>query len=404
MSQILDGIPINELTEDHLNSLQLLRVTEGPRLEFKAELKMSSGSEKRELCKDVSALANSQGGYIIFGLSEANGVVSGIPGIEFGDIEQQRLIQIITSGIAPRLQSVAHNSVPLRNGNKALVVKVEPDGYLHQVKYDDNRYYKRTGTITIAMESSDVESFFTSKGPSDRKEEIEQFIANYHGALRSKQYFKGVSGQGICAVTIVPEVASYKLDFGNLPHDINLLFRPMYCSGWDSEITGRARFTFGRHREEKTPYAVTEITELGELKAFNSFLLENRYGRSPLPENVTGYVPSIAYERELINSIHQYLSSFLQLGVSPPFFVNMALLAVRGYIMYVDPIRVSDYGRTLSQDDVRPPSIKFNADADFASLDAVAKVLRPAFDFIWREFGFPRSFNFTTDGDWAPER
>jgi len=404
MTQILDGIPINELTEDHLNSLQLLRVSEGPRLEFKADLKMSSSSEKRELCNDISALANSQGGYILFGVSEANGVVSGIPGIAFADTEQQQFMQIITSGIAPRLQSVVHHILPLRNGKQALVVKVEPDGYPHQVKYDDNRYYKRTGTITIAMESSDVESFFTSKGPADRKEEIEQFITNYHAALRSKQYFKGVTGQGICTVAIVPEVASYKLDFGNLPHDINLLFSPMYCSGWDSEITGRARFTFGRHRDEKTPYAVTKITELGELKAFNTFLLENRYGRAPLPEHVTGYVPSIAYERELINSIHQYLSSFAQLGVSPPFFVNCALVGLRGYIMYVDPIQFSTYGRVLQQDDVLPPSVKFVANADFASREAVTKVLRPTFDFIWREFGFQRSFNYTDDGEWAPER
>ncbi|MBN1518170.1 ATP-binding protein [Candidatus Sumerlaeota bacterium] len=104
MSRLLDGIPIKELTEDHLNSLKQERVAESVRLEFKAELKMASDSEKRELCKDVSAMANSQGGYILFGVSEANGVVSGIPGITFTDTEQQQFMQIITSGIAPRLQ------------------------------------------------------------------------------------------------------------------------------------------------------------------------------------------------------------------------------------------------------------------------------------------------------------
>lgn len=254
------------------------------------------------------------------------------------------------------------------------------------------------------MESSDVKSFFTSKSPTDRNEEIEQFIANYHADLRSKQYFKGVSDQGICAVTIVPEVASYKLDFSNLPHDINLLFPPMYCSGWGSEITGRARFTFGRYQNEKTPYAVTEITELGELKAFNSSLLEDRYSRVQLPENCTRFVPNIAYERELIKSIHQYLSSFEQVGVSPPFFINCALLSVHGYYMYVDPKQSTEYGRTLQQDDVLPPSIRFLSKDNFASHKAVAKVLRPTFDFIWREFGFQRSFNYTTGGEWVPER
>jgi hypothetical protein len=129
-----------------------------------------------------------------------------------------------------------------------------------------------------------------------------------------------------------------------------------------------------------------------------------RYGRDPLPENITGYVPSVAYERELIGSVHQYLSSFDQLGVSPPFFVNCALLAIRGYVMYVDPVRFSTYGRILQQDDILPPPVKFVADADFASREAVAKTLRPTFDFIWREFGFQRNFNYNDDGDWQPER
>ncbi len=56
MSQILDGLPFHDLSEDHLNSLQLLRVPEGPRLEFKGDLKLASNTEKRELCKDIPHL------------------------------------------------------------------------------------------------------------------------------------------------------------------------------------------------------------------------------------------------------------------------------------------------------------------------------------------------------------
>ena len=126
MSNILDGIPLHDLVEDHLNSLQLLRVSEGPRLEFKAELNMSTSAEKREVCKDISALANSQGGYVLYGVSEANGVISGIPGIDFDDPRQQQFFQIVTSGIAPRVQSLSHTIIRLRNGRSAFVVRVEP--------------------------------------------------------------------------------------------------------------------------------------------------------------------------------------------------------------------------------------------------------------------------------------
>ena len=185
-----------------------------------------------------------------------------------------------------------------------------------------------------------------------------------------------------------------------MPHDIHLLLRLIYCYRRDSELTGRALFTFGQGCDKNTPYAVTEITELSELKAFNSLLLE-RSGRNSLPKNVTGYV-RIAYEHELISATHQYLSSFAQLGVSPPFFVNLALLAIWGYVMYVDPPRTRS--RILQQDGVLPPTVKFVGNADFASWEAVARALRPAFDFIWREFGFQRSLNYNKNGDWQAER
>ena len=339
----------------------------------------------------------------MFGVGESNGVVDAIAGIVFGDTEQQQFLQIVTSGISPRIQALEHSVVSLRNGNVVLVVKIAPDSYLHQVKYDDNRYYKRTGTITLAMESSDVETFFTSKGPANRNEEIEQLINDYRGDLRSKKYFRGVSGQGVCALTIVPETASFKIDFGNLPSNMDLLFQPLYCSGWDSEVTGRAYFTFGRQREAKTPYAATEITEFGELKAFNTLIFEP-YGKAPLPESAVGYIPSIAYEQELIKSTHKYLNSFADLGVSPPFTVNISLISLRSYIMHVDPVRFSNFGRILQQDDVLPNSIRFMSSSEFDTLESVAIALKPAFDFIWREFGFKRSFNYNDSGDWAPHR
>ena len=404
MSQILDGIPFHDMAEDHLNSLVLLRVAENARLEYKMELKTSSDKDKRELCKDVSALANSQGGYILFGISESNGTPSGIPGIQFDDTFKQQLFQILMSGISPRIQRLNERVVPLKNGYKVLVLKLEPDGYLHQVKYDDNRYYKRAGTITIAMESSDVETFFRSSGPSTRKEEVEDINDIYCAALKSKKYFKGVEGKGICALTVIPEVSSIKLDMSALPSNFNILFRPLYCSGWGSEITGRSRFTYGRGTDDKVPYAVTEVTDMGEVKAYNSFMLENRHWDMQLPEQCSGYIPSIAYERELVAAFHLYLTSLKELGVSGPFFCHVALLNIRGYVMYTDPMLMVSGGRIFQQDDIRPGLCHIPNEKGYATIKDMAKSLRPIFDFIWREFGYERSYNFSESGEWAPTR
>ncbi|GAG64814.1 unnamed protein product, partial [marine sediment metagenome] len=212
MSNLLDGIPLSDLTEDHLKSLILLKVSENIRIDYKKKIKLSTGREKRELCKDITALANTQGGYLFFGIEESNGIPMNLSGIDFDDNTRQQFYQILTSGVAPRLQSMIDTEIKLQNGKSIFVVKINPDGILHQVKYDDNRFYKRTGTITIHMDSADVETLFRATDPSSRLKEIKESRDRYFSALRNKKYFKGIGGKALCALFITPEVASYKLD------------------------------------------------------------------------------------------------------------------------------------------------------------------------------------------------
>jgi hypothetical protein len=344
---------------------------------------MNTGKEKRELCKDISALANSQGGYLVFGIAETNGIPTSISGIQFDDAAKQQLFQILTSGISPRVQNLFDREVPLCNGLKALILKIEPDGYLHQVKYNDNRYYKRTGTITIAMESSDVETFFRSTGPSTREKEVQEIIDDYYDALKSKKYFKGIEGKGICALAIVPEVPSINLDLSRLPGNFNTLFEPIYyfSGSLSSEISGHSKFTFACGTNDRVPYAVTEITGLGEVKAYNSSMLQSHYD---MQENRYD-IPNIAYECKITTTFHRYLTSLKKCGVSGPFFIHTAMLNVQGYSMRRE-LRFG--GQVFQGEDIRPPLCHVPNDTHFATKQEVEKVVRPMFDYVCREFGF----------------
>ncbi|MDK2798600.1 MAG: ATP-dependent helicase RecG [Clostridiales bacterium] len=72
----------------------LLRQEEGPKLDFKAELYISTEGEKKELTKDVIAMANSPGGrgYIIFGIKDKTKEVMGIDPIQFSEEQIQQII------------------------------------------------------------------------------------------------------------------------------------------------------------------------------------------------------------------------------------------------------------------------------------------------------------------------
>lgn len=51
---------------------QFLRREEGPKLDFKQILRLNTESEKKEITKDVIAVANSRGGrgYILYGVED----------------------------------------------------------------------------------------------------------------------------------------------------------------------------------------------------------------------------------------------------------------------------------------------------------------------------------------------
>jgi len=90
--------------------------------------------------------------------------------------------------------------------------------------------------------------------------------------------------------------------------------------------------------------------------------------------------------------------------VTPPLSLHIALINVRSYILWVDAFRTREPGRILTQDDVLPDVVHVTYETHFKSREDVAKILRPAFDFVWREFGFKQSYNYTEAGDWQPER
>jgi len=60
--------------------LTLLKRSEGPKLDFKAQLDLTTESGKKELAKDVLAIANSQGGrgHILIGVEDRTKSIIGI--------------------------------------------------------------------------------------------------------------------------------------------------------------------------------------------------------------------------------------------------------------------------------------------------------------------------------------
>jgi hypothetical protein len=146
--------------EDDLLGLVADRAQESLTLEFKACDALTNKRWKTELAKDVSAFANSAGGTIIYGIREdehTHEAGSIDVGYDPGEINKERLEQIINSNIHRRIEGVRINAIVLhrtRPGNVLFVIHVPESGRAPHMA--DHRFYKRFEFASVPMEEYEV--------------------------------------------------------------------------------------------------------------------------------------------------------------------------------------------------------------------------------------------------------
>lgn len=153
--------PLKSLEERHIIALCSGQTQESNKIEFKRELNLSDRSEKAEAAKDASAMANSDGGRIFYGieeqkLSDGTTVASAIRPLTDGAL-RERLENVLVDCIHPRPRYETW-PVPVQGGH-VLVVEVFPSYSrdLHMVTgLKEHRFYRRGECRTILMFESEV--------------------------------------------------------------------------------------------------------------------------------------------------------------------------------------------------------------------------------------------------------
>lgn len=156
---------IDTIDEAALRRLIENQVGERRDLEFKRELPGGNDDAKKEFLADVTALANAQGGDLIFGIEEKDGVAADLPGVQAdnADDELQRLENIIRAGVAPRLIGVRMNWVTLASGASALVMRVPASlASPHRVIFKNSgKFYSRNSREKYEMDVHELRHAFT---------------------------------------------------------------------------------------------------------------------------------------------------------------------------------------------------------------------------------------------------
>jgi hypothetical protein len=145
------------LTLQDIEALIRDRVQENIHLDYKASGAIAD-DKRDEISKDVSAFANSDGGFLIYGVEEERG--SQLPiridgGVNDRKFPKEWLEQIIRSRINPIIDGVRIIPISVASGTSLYVVSV-PKSLRGPHQASDNKYYKRNNFINQPMEDYEI--------------------------------------------------------------------------------------------------------------------------------------------------------------------------------------------------------------------------------------------------------
>ncbi|KXK02152.1 MAG: Divergent AAA domain protein [Acidobacteria bacterium OLB17] len=144
-------------TLEEINQMIADGVEENISLDYKAaDALQNTDGKKKEIAKDVSAMANSAGGVIIYGVKESDDekrkhLPETITPIDCRTFSKEQLEQIINGNVSPKIEGLLIH--PISTGNEFDVVYVVevPQGDTAHQNTKDRRYYKRQNFISEPM-------------------------------------------------------------------------------------------------------------------------------------------------------------------------------------------------------------------------------------------------------------
>lgn len=147
---------IDEWTVSDLEAL--IGTEESSNLEFKdGRSLLNEPDKRREIAKDVSAMANAAGGTIVYGLHETNSVASSVAGCPADPGKAEWFEQVANNNIEPKVQGLRIKRIDLPEDKLALVVEIpQATAFAPHQSKPHSQYFRRYNTTIQPMLDHEV--------------------------------------------------------------------------------------------------------------------------------------------------------------------------------------------------------------------------------------------------------
>mgnify|MGYP003641952084 CR=1 FL=1 len=386
---------LDQIEFDDIASFVQDRWPEGKKVEYKRDSYGSSDADKKELLKDVSSFANTQGGDIYIGIDENKGVPVGIPGISVPNVDSEklRLEQIIRNGIEPRIDFSIH-SVETPSSTAVLILRINesllaPHRVVFRGKFGE--FWGRSSAGKFSMDTAELRREFTLT--DSVYEEIRRFRQDrVMQVVRDDTPVPVMAGAKLI-LHLIP-VSSFRsrqtFDVTKIP-DLSTRFPPIAASGWSHRLNLDGYVTYANFGEDRGYRSYTQFFRNGIIEAVLGDIVDRR-------DNDTLLLSAGFYESRLAQQQRPmacFINGLRQLEIALPIWVFLSIVGVKG-AMIPSVYHFSDEQREIDRDILLLPETVME-DYDSSGIT----LLRPSFDLVWNASGYARSQHFDDDGNWV---
>lgn len=294
-------------------------VLEGRTLDYKEELHINGRGQRKEFCADITALANTIGGDILFGVSEDKGQIIELNGIDVIDKDALKLQieNVVRDLVAPRILGLQIKFYDLSNEQTIVHIRV-PQSYTGPHVVNGQVFYGRNSGGKYPLDYTEIKQKFLGNA------QIGENIRQYHLArlfkIKASEGYMPLSGGVALIMHIIPiNALSYEAPQYNLGHPEDTNLWPIYgtsCEfhigldgiGWYSIISGRP---IGYHHLGRN--GIIELVDNGMF----------------FDEHKRIWINTI--EEHLIKALNRIKDNFQKFQIDRSVIINVSLTDIRGY-------------------------------------------------------------------------
>ena len=392
---VFNNKPLATIEERDLQRLIDNQVREGRAIDYKRTLPGGKDLEKKEFLADVSSFANASGGYLVFGMDEAEGVATGIKGLVDINVDREilRLDSILQSGLEPRIPSPEMHIVSLQDGGSVLLMSIRRSWQRpHRVSFQEwGRFFSRNAAGKFPLSVPELRDLFLRSETIG--EHMRAFSRERLNLIIAGDTPVSMPEGAKLVVHLVPFAAfdvGASIDLAALEQDRRGL-NPLGESGWNK------RYNFDGFLTDYTYPHNGQARSY--LQAFRNGCVEAVQGEQDWERDGQRHFGPEYLHEMLLTNLSRYIGILQGAGSECPFAVLISLLGMKGCVMKPRESvwRYSSYRESQPIDRevlILPEVIIDHSEADLAS------ILRPVFDALWNAAGWRRCMYYDENGKW----